>query len=300
MVVALWRRGNRCRAAMGVQTLRRRTPGILRHRLVIRHLLGDRCAAACVPAAAAHRRTGGAGRDRRLGLFVAAAEADIGQTLQQRQPGLLRMVLVASPRAWRISAWAGIGSSSNFGIRGARSGARSAACGMKVSGVAGCSGLDPRGIVMIREQRRLLRDRADGDVAVGRRLHRRLRRGVPVRPRRRSPRGPRARLMAGRCTRSRNTAATTACVAGDGSSFWARSASRALSARRRAVSSARRLSGVGGGSGSGRRCQGRRGRRPAAALRAICACSMPVATTETRMMPSSVSSKVAPTMMLAS
>src|SRR5689334_24685507 len=35
--------------------------------------------------------------------------------------------------ACRISAWAGIGRSSNFGIRGARVGTRSAACGMKRS-----------------------------------------------------------------------------------------------------------------------------------------------------------------------
>ena len=42
-----------------------------------------------------------------------------------------------------------------------------------------------------------------------------------------------------------------------------------------------------------------RGTAPAA-LRAISACSMPVATTETRMTPSRFSSKVAPTMMLAS
>ena len=42
MVVALWRRGNRCGAAMDVQTLRRRTFCILRYRVLIRHLLGDR------------------------------------------------------------------------------------------------------------------------------------------------------------------------------------------------------------------------------------------------------------------
>ena len=48
-----------------------------------------------------------------------------------------------SPLAWRISACAGIGRSSNFGIRGARTGDRSAACGMKVSGGIGscCSAL---------------------------------------------------------------------------------------------------------------------------------------------------------------
>ena len=96
MVVALWRRGNRCRAAMDVQTLRRRTSCILRYRL-IRHLLGHR------PLRLAfgqrrqrrHRRSRGARLDRRLGLFVAAAEADIGQPLQQRQPGLLRVLLLS-------------------------------------------------------------------------------------------------------------------------------------------------------------------------------------------------------------
>src|SRR5689334_15893046 len=89
MVVALWRRGNRCWAAMDVQTLRRRTTGILRYRLIPRHLLGD-AALRLALRQRGHRRTGGTGRDRRLGLFVAAAEADIGKTLEQRQPGLLR------------------------------------------------------------------------------------------------------------------------------------------------------------------------------------------------------------------
>src|SRR3954447_21536078 len=76
MVVTLWRRGNRCRAAMDVQTLRRRTLGILRYRIVIRHLLGD-IALRLALRQRRHRRSGGAGRDRRLGLFVATAEADI-------------------------------------------------------------------------------------------------------------------------------------------------------------------------------------------------------------------------------
>ena len=42
MVVALWRRGNRCRAPMGVETLRRRTPSILGYRLIACHLLSNR------------------------------------------------------------------------------------------------------------------------------------------------------------------------------------------------------------------------------------------------------------------
>jgi hypothetical protein len=91
---------------------------------------------------------------------------------------------------------------------------------------------------MVREQGRLLRDRADRDIAIGRRLDR----GLLRRLNRRGDRGERCTLdIAGRTLRR-------------------------------------------GGGG----------------VRAICACSMPVATTETRMMPSSVSSKVAPTMILAS
>src|SRR5437764_14960254 len=93
MVVALWRLGNRCRAAMGIQTLRRRTPSILGYRLIACHLLSNRTLRLAL-GQWGHRRTGGAGRDRRLGLFVAASEADIGQPLQQRQPGLLRMLLL--------------------------------------------------------------------------------------------------------------------------------------------------------------------------------------------------------------
>jgi hypothetical protein len=67
-----------------------------------------------------------------------------------------------------------------------------------------------------------------------------------------------------------------------------------LSARRRAVSSARRFSGEAAGAAAAAGSVA-----PGVALR-ISACSMPVATTETRMMPSRLSSKVAPTMMLAS
>src|SRR5256885_8627343 len=94
MVVALWRRGNRCRAAMDVQTLRCRAFCVLRYRLVIRgHLLGD----GTLPLAVGqrrHRRPGGPGPDRRLALFVAAAQADIGEALQQRELGLLRVLFL--------------------------------------------------------------------------------------------------------------------------------------------------------------------------------------------------------------
>ena len=41
MVVALWRRGNRCLTAMDVQTLRRGAFGIFRYRFVSRDLLGN-------------------------------------------------------------------------------------------------------------------------------------------------------------------------------------------------------------------------------------------------------------------
>ncbi len=93
MVIALWRRCNRRGAAMDVQTLRRGTSCILGYRLIT-HLLGNGSLRFALGERRQrrHRRTGGAGRDRRLGLFVAAAEADIGQALQQRQL-LVRMVV---------------------------------------------------------------------------------------------------------------------------------------------------------------------------------------------------------------
>src|ERR1700738_3199080 len=96
MVVALWRSSNRCRAAMNVQTLGSRTPGILRYRFG-RHLLSDRTLGLAFGERRQrrHRRTRGTGRDRRLGLFVAAAEADIGEALQQREPGFLRVLFLS-------------------------------------------------------------------------------------------------------------------------------------------------------------------------------------------------------------
>ena len=132
MIVALWRGRNRCRTAMVIETMRRGTPRVLRHRLMRGHLLGD----AALRLALLQRRHlfhGRAGRacgDRRLGLLVTPTEADIGETLQQRQPDLLRLILIDL-------AWAGIGKSSNFGIRGVRIGIRSAAFGMKDSGGGG-------------------------------------------------------------------------------------------------------------------------------------------------------------------
>jgi len=92
MIVALWRRRNRRRAAMDVQTLRRRPTRILGDRMVVsRHLLGN------APLRLSfrqrrHCRSSGPRRNRRL-VFVAAAKADMGQPLQQRHPALLRMVV---------------------------------------------------------------------------------------------------------------------------------------------------------------------------------------------------------------
>ena len=134
-----------------------------------------RCGFAPAAAAWRHRRTRGAGRDRRFLLFVAPAEADIGQTLQQRHSGLLRMLFFAlapglpdfilrrhrqilevwHPRRARRRAF-----------RRLRN---------KAFGRQRLTGLDFRG-VLIREQRRLLRDRADRDIAIGCGLQRRERR----------------------------------------------------------------------------------------------------------------------------
>ena len=130
MVVALWRRRNRCGAAMDVQALRRRPTSILRYRFASRDLLRDAALRLAFGQRRhrGHRRTRRPGRDRRLILLVATAEADIGQALEQRQPGLLRGLF--------LDLAAGL---TNFGIRGVRAGARSAACGMKVSGGAAAS-----------------------------------------------------------------------------------------------------------------------------------------------------------------
>src|SRR5262249_9277598 len=87
MVVTLWRRCNRCRAAMHVQALRRRAAGIFGHRLVCRGLLRP------LGLAFGRRRhcwAGTARRDRWLVLLVAPAQAHIGETLEQRQARLLR------------------------------------------------------------------------------------------------------------------------------------------------------------------------------------------------------------------
>src|SRR5690348_7460726 len=94
MVITLWRWGNRCRAAVAVQTLRRRTTGILRYRLVRRDLFGDTALGRLTLGNRWHGRTRGTGRDRRLAFVITPAETDIGQPLQQRQTALLRMLLL--------------------------------------------------------------------------------------------------------------------------------------------------------------------------------------------------------------
>src|SRR6201999_842275 len=85
MVVALWRCSNRRRTAMGVQSLRRWTARILRYGLVGRDLFGHGALGRLAFGQRRHRRTRRPSGDRRLALLVAAAEADIGEALQQRQ-----------------------------------------------------------------------------------------------------------------------------------------------------------------------------------------------------------------------
>src|SRR5689334_5826388 len=94
MVITLWRGGNRCRAAMAVQTLRRRTASILRYRLVGCDLVPDTALAGLAVGNRRHGRSCGAGCDWRLALFITPAEADIGQPLQERQAILLRMLFL--------------------------------------------------------------------------------------------------------------------------------------------------------------------------------------------------------------
>src|SRR5690349_22634282 len=98
MVVTLWRWCNRCGAAVLVETLRGRPASILRYRLIPGDLLLDRTLGGGLAfGQRRHRGHGGtrrAGCDRRLVLLVAAAEPDIGQPLQQRQAGLLRVLLL--------------------------------------------------------------------------------------------------------------------------------------------------------------------------------------------------------------
>src|SRR5205085_5444149 len=96
MVITLWRRRNRCWAAMSIQTLGRRTASILRYRLVRRDLLAAGAPGLLPFRQRRHRPAGGACRNGRFALLVTAAEADIGKPLQPRHPALLRMILLAA------------------------------------------------------------------------------------------------------------------------------------------------------------------------------------------------------------
>src|SRR5262249_49291246 len=93
MVVALWRPRHRGRTAMDAEPVRRGPLlGVFGYRLAGRDLLAH--GAGGLPfRQRRHGRTGSAGRDRRLVFLVAAAEADIGEPLQQRQL-LVRMLLL--------------------------------------------------------------------------------------------------------------------------------------------------------------------------------------------------------------
>src|SRR5437764_15396890 len=94
MVITLWRRRNRCWAAMSIQTLGRRTASILRYRLVRRDLLGAGAPGLLPFRQRRHGRAGGACRNRRFALLVTAAEADIGTPLPQRHPALRWIVFL--------------------------------------------------------------------------------------------------------------------------------------------------------------------------------------------------------------
>src|SRR4051794_16569275 len=96
MIVAVWLRGNRCWPAVSIEALRCRPTRVFRYRLTCGNLLAYR--ALRLPLWQrrhwSHCRPRGTRGDRRLGSFIAATESDIGEPLQQRHPGLLRMLLL--------------------------------------------------------------------------------------------------------------------------------------------------------------------------------------------------------------
>src|SRR5262249_32467080 len=94
MVVSLWRRRNRCRATMAVQSLRSRAARILGYRLIRCDLVLNRALRRLALGQRRHRRTGCTRCNRRLAFLISAAKADIGETLQERKTGLLRMLLL--------------------------------------------------------------------------------------------------------------------------------------------------------------------------------------------------------------
>ena len=225
----------------------------------------------------ADRRAGARRRARPAGwrassLLFAAAEADGGEPPQQADLALLRMLgSAASPRLARSSFWAGRGSSSIRGMRGGR---------------------------------------------------------LAVTLRRRRDEGARRRRLRSRC----GAGCSGTAKASAGSAGWSRprpigrtaAATAALAAvsiasggLRAPASPAPSACGAWRPFGRSPLGDARAAARPALVgaqllrelrdprLRAVAgalepAWSMPVATTETRMMPSRLSSKVAPTMMLAS
>src|SRR5258708_34809104 len=92
MVVTLWRWRHRCRAAVGIQALRRGPARILRYRIVGCDLLRY-AALRLTVRQRRHGRTPAAARNRRFHVVVAPAEADIGEALQQGHSFLRVIVL---------------------------------------------------------------------------------------------------------------------------------------------------------------------------------------------------------------
>ncbi len=122
-----------------------------------------------------HGRASTARSDRRLTVFIAAAETNIRQALQQRSAGLLRMRLLPQPlhRApcgFRSALAPAVPRTAASAVHA--SGMRSAACGIKAAGGA-CSWMLHR-LFLLREHRRLRRDRPHAHITIGGRLHRLL------------------------------------------------------------------------------------------------------------------------------
>ena len=253
---------------MLVEALRGGAAGVFRDRLLPisetrTGVCGSGGSRSMVCGVAARGAGGGAASSRRGGQGrprQGAAAASAGAS-PDAPPG-------SSPRCCRISFCAGIGSSSIRGMRGGRACGRSGCGGMNAVGVS-CS--ERLGHRRLHEQRRLRRDRADRHVVVaGRRAERGgNRRGRrPARPRTRCDGADRLlELSRNLRRRARRLLDALGEPLGVGAQLLRQLGDAALGGRTRCV---------------------------------IAMWSMPVATTETRMMPSRLSSKVAPTMMLAS
>ena len=195
MVVSLWRRGNRCRAAMGVQTLRRGTPRILGYRLVGCHLLGDGALRLAL------------GQRRQRAIAGPEARAAIGGSVsssRRPRPTLARRCSSDSRVFCGCSSSALAAGLPDFRLgrhrkvlelRHPRGADRRTFGRLRDEGLGHhrLFGLDA-GDVVIREQSRLLRDRANRDVAIGGGLQRRLGAAeLRERPPRQSRPGPHAR-----------------------------------------------------------------------------------------------------------